>query len=124
MSLAIDGVWKAGAWATTVWADGVWAEGATQELIGRKRRGRARPRKQTVVEALQDIREEKDYLAEVLAEAQTELKLTQLTAHNTVNHNRNIDRISRKVTELETQVARLREEEEVLLMLSFVALEM
>ena len=28
MSLAIDGVWKAGVWATTVWADGVWREGA------------------------------------------------------------------------------------------------
>ena len=27
MSLAIDGIWKAGVWATTVWSDGIWFEG-------------------------------------------------------------------------------------------------
>lgn len=98
------------------------------QLIGRKypRHHRTRPRKQNVevVEALKEVREEKDYAEEVLAEAQTELQLTKLTAYHSVNHNRNIDRISRKVTELETNVARLREEEEMLLMLTFVAMEM
>lgn len=112
-------------WGTS-WADSWGGAAVADTLIGRKypsrrRKGIYHPRKPVT---LAEIKEEKDYAEEVLAEAQTELKLSKLTAHNTVNHNRNIDRISRKVTELETQVARLREEEEVLLMLSFVALEM
>lgn len=30
MSLTVDGVWKAGVWAQTVWADGVWYEPSSQ----------------------------------------------------------------------------------------------
>ena len=101
------------------------------ELIGRKypsrrRRGIYHPRKKVVevVEVLKEVREEKDYAQELLAAKHTELQLTKLQAHNGVNRANRLNVLAGQIQSLETDLMRMREEEEMLMLLSFVALEM
>tara|TARA_R110000868_G_scaffold264493_2_gene523113 strand:- start:187 stop:567 length:381 start_codon:yes stop_codon:yes gene_type:complete len=100
-------------------------------LIGRKypvkrRRGIYHPRVRAVEvdKELLKIQQEKDETAELLATAQTDLQLTKLQAHNSVNRSKKLDALSGQIAALENDLFRLREEEEMMMLLSFVALEM
>jgi len=100
-------------------------------LIGRKypRRGRSRPRKiveipeETLPEVSQKILAEKQELEEELASAQADLVLTQQMAHNTVNRAKRVKELTSVIGDLEHNL-NVRREEEVLLMLTLMALEM
>ena len=127
MSLAIDGVWKAGVWATTAWADGVWSEGATEELTGRKRRrGIYRPRKREewvdLEAALKDLKKQRAETAELLALTQSELKTAELIADNAVNRNIRIEQLNLRITELEWNLRRVKDEEEMLITFAIMEL--
>ena len=104
---------------------------STETLIGRKyprRRGKTRARQTDDVEInipkkiLKKVSREKEILEE-LAEAKADLVTTELLAHNSVNRADKIQALSRNIEILEGNLQRAKEEE-VLIMLAFMALEM
>ena len=102
---------------------------STETLIGRKyprRRGKTRARQTDDVEIKipkRKVSREKEILEEELAEARADLITTELMAHNAVNRAEKIQALSRNIEILEGNLQRAKEEE-VLIMLAFMALEM
>ena len=104
---------------------------STETLIGRKyprRRGKTRARQTDDVEIIipktpRKVSREKEILEVELAEAKADLVTTELMAHNSVNRAEKIQALSRNIEILEGNLQRVREEE-VLIMLAFMALEM
>lgn len=100
-------------------------------LIGRKypRRGRSRPRKildipeDKLPEVSEKIQKEKQQITEELAEAQADLVSVKQMEYSRVKHTKLISDISSTINKLEADLTRVREEE-VLIMLSLMALEM
>jgi len=103
--------------------------GIADELIGRKypRRGRSRPRKivlEDLPKEIEKVSREKVILAEELSAAQATLVSVELMAHNkSVNRTEQIKALSGTIGTLEQKIT-IKREEEMLLMLSLMALEM
>lgn len=103
--------------------------GVADELIGRKypRRGRSRPRKvihEELPKEIEIVAREKQVLVEELAAAEATLLSVELMAHNkSVNRKEKIKALSGAIGTLEKKIS-IKREEEMLLMLSLMALEM
>lgn len=130
MSLSVDGVWKVGVWAQTVWADGVWYEPSSQpaqqysggwfDTTARKRKTKAELRLER--EEWGVLPKKAKALIKRVAAQQVEIEEPDNTEALIAAFNRAELAFKAEFRilyqrEVERQLAKMREEEEILLLL-------